>query len=287
MVLDEKITTTISYLSIEYYKSIGYVDIKCNQKIEIPIGDLPIESNLKVNVKCDVCGNEKLLAYQKYNKNIRKYNIYTCNNSCAQFKNKLTLKELYGSENFNRTEENKLKTKEKYDKITKEIEKIGYIKCSKCAINNELSYYLKNKNDRYKRVCRECRNYIFNINRNKNPHIKAWRSVLKSFLSRTNTKKSDRSHILLGYSPDELKNSIENKFKDGMCWENYGEWHIDHIVHVSLFRKDSPCYIVNCLDNLRPLDSKLNIARRNNLDDDCLNSLNKFRTYIREEFKNF
>ena len=54
MVLDEKITTTISYLSIEYYKSIGYVDIKCNQKIEIPISDLPIESNLKINVKCDV-----------------------------------------------------------------------------------------------------------------------------------------------------------------------------------------------------------------------------------------
>lgn len=72
-------------------------------------------------------GSEKLLSYQKYNKNTKKYNVYSCNTSCAQFKNKLTLKKFYGSENFNRSEENKLKKKQKYDIITEEIQKEGYI----------------------------------------------------------------------------------------------------------------------------------------------------------------
>jgi hypothetical protein len=286
MILDENIKVNIRAKNIKYYKDIGY-DVKYGDLVEIKIDHLPKRSTLKVNVKCDVCGCEKILSLQKYNINIEKYNIYSCSNTCSYFKNRITLKELYGSDNFNRKDENKLKVKLKYDRITEDIEKVGYIKWSKCGIDNELSYYLKNINGRYKRICKKCRNYIFNINRNKTPHIKAWRSVLKSFLSRTNTKKSDRTHILLGYSMDEFKDSIENKFKDGMCWENYGEWHIDHIVHVSLFRKDSPCHIVNCLDNLRPLDSKINISRHNNLDKDCLENLNKFKNYIREEFINF
>jgi hypothetical protein len=172
MILDETIRTTISILNIDYYKSLGYLDIKCNQKIQIPVSQLPVESNLKINVKCDICGNEKNISYQKYNKNIRKYNIYTCNSSCAMFKNRLTLKEIYGQENFNRSEENILKTKEKYDKITKEIKERGYINCIKCNNDRELSEYLV-KDGRYKHVCRLCRNQVSYDNRNKSPHIKA------------------------------------------------------------------------------------------------------------------
>jgi len=286
MILDKTIMTTISHMNIEYYKSIGYIDIKCNQKITIPVGHLPIESNLKINVKCDVCGNEKILAYQKYNKNIRKYNLYTCNTSCAQIKNKLTLRELYGSENFNRSEENKLKTKEKYDKITEEIEERGYINCIKCGLDYDLLDYLKNSNGRYKKICRLCRNKISNKNRDKTPHIKAWRSVLRGFLDRVKQNKSDRTINLLKYSSDEFKSYIQNLFTCDMNWDNYGDWHIDHIVHVTFFKPNTPCHIVNCLENLRPLNSKLNISRHNNLDDDCLKMMGKFRTYIEDEYIN-
>jgi hypothetical protein len=62
---------------------------------------------------------------------------------------------------------------------------------------------------------------------------------------------------------------------------------VDHIVHLTLFRDDTPCYIVNELSNLRPLNSKLNISRHNNLDDDCLKMMVKYQDYIKDEYKNF
>ena len=286
MILDKSIKVNIISNNINYYRELGY-DIKHGDCIEIKIEHLPKKSTLKVNVKCDVCGFEKLLIYQKYNKNIEKYNIYSCSNTCSHFKNKLTLKEKYGDENFNRSNENKKKKKEKYDKITEEIENRGYICCSKCNNEHSLDQYLTNKNGRYKKVCRLCRNKSAYINRNKNPHVKAWRSVLKGYLDRIKMKKHDKTINLLKYSSVDFKEYIEKMFSDGMSWDNYGSWHIDHIVHVTLFKPETPCHIVNSLDNLRPLDYKLNIARHNNLDKDCLDLLSKYKDYIKEEYKEF
>lgn len=285
MILDTFVQVKIYNRNVKYYRELGY-EVQ-SMSVDVKIKDLPTESNLKINVKCDVCGSEKVLRYQKYNKNVSKYNLYTCNSSCAQIKNRMTLKNLYGSENFNRSQENRLLRKIKYDRITENIEKVGHIQCSKCGNKENLAEFLKNIAGRYKKICRLCRNHSFNLSRNKNPHIKAWRSVLKSFLFRINGKKLERTHLLLGYSPAELKENMEAKFKDGMCWENYGQWHIDHIVHVSLFKVDTPYHIVNGLNNLRPLDSKINISRHNNLDKDCLENLDNFKPHIKESVLNF
>jgi hypothetical protein len=37
---------------------------------------------------------------------------------------------------------------------------------------------------------------------------------------------------LLGCSIDEFKKYIESLFEDGMTWQNYPAWHIDHIIPV-------------------------------------------------------
>jgi hypothetical protein len=42
--------------------------------------------------------------------------------------------------------------------------------------------------------------------------------------------KSKRSIEYLGCSIDDFKKHIELQFKEGMTWENHGEWHIDHII---------------------------------------------------------
>ena len=86
-----------------------------------------------------------------------------------------------------------------------------------------------------------------------NPHIVSWRNLLKNTLKRLNTKKEIETIKLLGYSAEELKVHIENLFTPEMSWENYGEWHIDHIRAVSTFDKDTPVNIVCSLDNLQPL----------------------------------
>jgi hypothetical protein len=42
-------------------------------------------------------------------------------------------------------------------------------------------------------------------------------------------KKHGNTMELTGCSKDELFEYIESKFTEGMNWENYGKWHIDHI----------------------------------------------------------
>jgi hypothetical protein len=299
MILDKTITTMISYKNIDYYKSIGYLDIRYNQRIEIPINHLPIESNLKINVKCDICSCEKIIAYQKYNKNIKKYNIYSCSVSCAKFKNKLTLKELYGVENFNRSAENKLKTKEKYDKITKDIEMLGYIRCSKCGLDNILSNYIKNLNGRYKKVCKSCRCKQNSDNRRnrdmsdyykkyyiKNIHLFAWRNLLKNYLNRKELKKDDSTYKMLGYTHIELRAHLESLFTTDMNWSNYGKyWQIDHIIPVSIFNDDAPVGIVNSLANLRPLFKSENNKKSNKLDESSILVIEEFKQYLKKYYK--
>ena len=44
---------------------------------------------------------------------------------------------------------------------------------------------------------------------------------------------------LLGCSPSELRSHLEAQFVDGMSWDNYGEWEVDHI---------RPCVSFNLVD---------------------------------------
>ncbi len=89
--------------------------------------------------------------------------------------------------------------------------------------------------------------------RDKTKHIIAWRNLLYNTLKRFGQKKEDKTITSLGYSATVLKNHITSLFTEGMTWDNYGEWHIDHIKTVFSFDKETPMNIVNALSNLRPL----------------------------------
>ncbi len=62
---------------------------------------------------------------------------------------------------------------------------------------------------------------------------------------------------LVGYTLADLMAHLEAKFADGMTWENYGEWHIDHIKPRSMFSYAAPTdpEFLECwaLSNLQPL----------------------------------
>jgi hypothetical protein len=45
---------------------------------------------------------------------------------------------------------------------------------------------------------------------------------------------------LLGCSIEALKEYLEFKFKRGMRWDNYGDWHIDHILPCCSFDLSNP-----------------------------------------------
>lgn len=98
----------------------------------------------------------------------------------------------------------------------------------------------------------------------RNPHILAWRTLLTNTLKRFGKNKESDTIKLLGYSALQLKEHIESLFLEGMTWDNYGEWHIDHIKMVSHFESNTPMNIVNSLENLRPLWAKDNCSRKLN-----------------------
>ena len=71
---------------------------------------------------------------------------------------------------------------------------------------------------------------------------------------------------VLGYTKEELIRHLERQFEKGMAWENYGEWHIDHIIPLCSFKltgpQDPDIKVAWCLSNLRPLWAQENIRKR-------------------------
>jgi hypothetical protein len=71
---------------------------------------------------------------------------------------------------------------------------------------------------------------------------------------------------LVGFSLEQLKKHIEKQFKPGMSWENYGFWHIDHKVPISVhnYATTEDIDFKNCwrLKNLQPLWAKDNLAKQ-------------------------
>lgn len=45
---------------------------------------------------------------------------------------------------------------------------------------------------------------------------------------------------LIDCSIEFLKEFIASKFTEGMSWDNYGEWHLDHIRPCSSFDLSDP-----------------------------------------------
>ena len=78
---------------------------------------------------------------------------------------------------------------------------------------------------------------------------------------RIKQNKPTDTQILLGCSWQEAKEHFEHLFKEGMSWENHGEWHIDHIRPVSSF-SENELHLMNHISNLQPLWAEDNLAKK-------------------------
>ena len=69
----------------------------------------------------------------------------------------------------------------------------------------------------------------------------------------------------LGCSIDEFKLYLEQLFTDGMCWDNMGEWHLDHIKPLESYDlTDEEQYREAChYTNIQPLWAIDNIRKGN------------------------
>jgi len=79
-------------------------------------------------------------------------------------------------------------------------------------------------------------------------------------------KKDGQSwEMLVGYTLNDLIKHIQKQFEPGMAWENYGKWHIDHIIPDLVFNYTKPEHrdFKRCwaLKNLQPLWAADNLSK--------------------------
>ena len=75
--------------------------------------------------------------------------------------------------------------------------------------------------------------------------------------------KSAKTIELLGSSVAFVRKYLESKFKSGMSWDNYGEWHVDHIRPCASFDLSDPEQQKECFNykNLQPLWAEDNLSK--------------------------
>jgi len=154
-------------------------------------------------------------------------------------------------------------------------------KCKKCYIGMTNKY----RKDNYDKVrayhakrYQENKEHIRNIQkdyesrmRKSNTEWKIKKNLrVRLYCALKNNQKKGSAIKELGCSVEFLKGYLSSMFKDGMTWDNYGEWHIDHIKPLSLFDlTDKKQFKIAChYTNLQPLWAEENFKKSNYYDGD-------------------
>jgi len=99
--------------------------------------------------------------------------------------------------------------------------------------------------------------------------ISNFRTAIYQVLKENRVDKNHSYFDVLRYTPEELIIHLEKQFTDGMTWENYGEWHVDHKLPITSFNiqemGDEEFMKCWCLDNLQPMWGEENIRKSNKL----------------------
>lgn len=85
--------------------------------------------------------------------------------------------------------------------------------------------------------------------------LKNLRCRLHCALKRKGLPKTNRTFDLVGCSIAVLREHLERQFREGMTWENYGRWHVDHRRPCASFNLADPEQLRACFhfSNLQPL----------------------------------
>ncbi len=78
---------------------------------------------------------------------------------------------------------------------------------------------------------------------------------------------SETTKQLLGCDMQFLKRHLSSKWTEGMSWENYGKWHIDHIIPCAEFDLTNQDQRNKCFhySNLQPLWARDNHMKSDKL----------------------
>ena len=186
---------------------------------------------------CKKCGIEKLLCEYDDDKRVKDGLSYRCKECRRKYFNQynsvnIEKKRDYGKKSYWKNRDKELeRIKIKHEKFKdKEIE---YRKNNRSKIN-------KREKNRYNN------DFLYKLKVN-------MRNRLKLFLKSKKIYKTNTTFNLVGETPENIKQYIENQFIDGMKWDNYGEWHIDHIIPLASAKTEEDVYKLCHYTNLQPL----------------------------------
>jgi hypothetical protein len=123
-------------------------------------------------------------------------------------------------------------------------------------------------------------NFLARERKRKNPSIRIkanLRKRLSTLVSKAIAKKHSQTMDLLGCDIIFFLEYLQNKFTEGMTLENYGKWHLDHII---------PCYYFDLIDieeqkkcfhftNIQPMWAIDNLRKNKHIK--CVKELEKCR----------
>lgn len=89
------------------------------------------------------------------------------------------------------------------------------------------------------------------------------RGLIRNSIKRGGFKKNCKTEKILDCSFKEFKLHVEEQFKEGMNWDNYGKWHLDHKKPVSWAESEVEIYQLNHYTNFQPLWAKENLTKGN------------------------
>lgn len=212
-----------------------------------PINDFYTNLN-----ECKKCHNKKYYEYKKqWEKNKRKKNREIIN---KEKEKKLELLRL---------EKQNIKLHKAQEKKRIKEEHLKKVREEKKRIREE---YLKS--DEYKEKIRLKNLRKYNRRMSSNPLYKFKKllsnSIRKSFRKK-GFSKSSKTQQILGAKWEIIKEYFESRFEVGMSWDNYGKWHIDHILPISTATCEEDVIRLNHYTNLQPMWAKDNLKKSNSI----------------------
>ncbi len=176
---------------------------------------------------CTKCNEEKPLSeFHKNHTNKVDGHNWSCKSCIKEYQNKPEVKERRKQNRRRHYEENRDREKE----------------LNKKWIENNKERWREN----YRKYCSERRKVdpAYKISGNLRNRL---RGIIK--------RRGKSSLELTGCDINFLMGYLEGQFKDGMTWDNYGEWHIDHIKPIASFDLEDESEQLVCFhySNLQPL----------------------------------
>jgi len=135
-----------------------------------------------------------------------------------------------------------------------------YRQDNKKRIKEQYKHWYENNKERIKEYTRKKIKTDPKFRLGRNFSTQVWMAL-------KNKKAGQSWESLVGYTLNDLMLTLEALFKPGMTWDNYGEWHIDHITPKSWFQyesyEDPEFKKAWALDNLQPMWAEDNIRKGN------------------------